>query len=477
MANETAIETSEEFRGEYELTLETWLRRRFSRLCATLFLIEMIVILIWALSLVGDVPPATETQDRTSLLATLALMPLSAAVLGWFYFQVSPGLQARDEIIRSASTMIVVLGIIDLASMLIPGLNDANGLIFIYFLHLVSSLFLPWSPGDSIRPMVPLLAAWIVVKIITSPTIDSPLLAIEIVASPLGLLPGLGVCALRMWHWRRRFRSAAMARGFGLMRREVKQARRIHESLFPAPLHGPGFAFEFEFQPMRDLGGDFIHASRTPEGRVRVVLIDVTGHGLSAAMTVTRLSGELERIIAEQPDIGPAAILVTLNRYAHLVLSQHSIFATAIAAELDPADGTLRTANAGHPPAIVRRRDGKVELLDDHGILLGAVDSEQFDCREARTSLAATELVLLYTDGVTEVRDRNGRLFGVENLAEAMRRKPAPESWVRFITSIVDGHRVGSPEDDVLVATLIHQTDSNPSPSPSGRPPSLEEVP
>ena len=469
MANETAIEKSDEFRGEYELTLETWLRRRFSRLCATLFVIETIGILSWGLLLLSDLPPDSGTPDKSSLLPALALMPLSAGVLGWFYFRVAPKLEARDQIIRSASSMIVALGMIDLASMLIPDLN-ADGLIAIYFLHLVSSLFLPWSPSDSIRPMVPLLAAWIVVKIITSPTIDSPLLAIEIVASPLGLLPGLGVCALRMWHWRRRFRSAAMARGFGVMRREVKQARRIHESLFPEPISGPGFAFEFEFQPMRDLGGDYIHASRTPEGRIRVVLIDVTGHGLSAAMTVTRLSGELERIIAEQPDIGPAAILVTLNRYAHLVLSQHSIFATAIAAELDPADGTLRTANAGHPPAMVRRREGDVELLDDHGILLGAVDSEQFDCTETRTSLAPSELVLLYTDGVTEVRDRNGRLFGVENLAEAMRRKPAPKSWVRFITSIVDGHRVGSPEDDVLVATLAHQADAPPPSSTADQP-------
>ena len=466
MANETAIETSDEFRGEYELTLETWLQRRFSRLCATLFVIELIGIVGWGLVLASELPSDSESVIDPSLLTALPIMPLSAAVLGWFYFRVSPRLQAREEIIRSASTMILVLGLIDLSTMLIPGL-DTDGLIAIYFLHLVSSLFLPWSPSDSIRPMVPLLGIWILVKILTSPAIESPLLAIEIVASPLGLLPGLGVCALRMWHWRRRFRSAAMARGFGVMRREVKQARRIHESLFPTPLRGPGFDFDFDFQPMRDLGGDYIHASRTPEGGIRVVLIDVTGHGLSAAMTVTRLSGELERIIAEDPDIGPGAILVTLNRYAHLVLSQHSIFATAIAAELDPADGTLRTANAGHPPAMVRRGDGGVERLDDHGILLGAVDPAQFDCNETRTTLATGELVLLYTDGVTEVRGRSGGLFGIDNLEEAMMRKPAPKSWVRFITSMVDGYRVGSPEDDVLVATITHTDDPTESISES----------
>ena len=75
---------------------------------------------------------------------------------------------------------------------------------------------------------------------------------------------------------------------------------------------------------------------RTPDGRLRVLLLDVTGHGLAAAMTVTRLSGEIERIIAEQPDIGPAALLQCLNHYTELLLSQHSIFATAVVAEVDP---------------------------------------------------------------------------------------------------------------------------------------------
>lgn len=453
MASESNIESTDEFRGEYELALETWLRRRFSRLCATLFAIEALGIIGWVLMLVARSPTDESAANGSTISPAIALLPLSAGVLGWFYYRVAPRLEAREEIIRAASTMIVILGMIDLIAMVMPDIG-ANGLLGIYFIHLVSSLFLPWSPGDSLRPMVPLLAAWLTIKLITASTVDPALLGLEIVASPLGFLPGLAVCALRMWHWRRRFQTAAMARGFGVLRREVKQARRIHESLFPEPFSGPGFAFEFDFQPMRDLGGDYVHASTTPQGRVRVVLIDVTGHGLSAAMTVTRLSGELERVIAEQPDVGPGAILVALNRYAHLVLSQHSIFATAIAAELDPSDGTVRTANAGHPPAMIRRNDGDVELLDAHGILLGAVGSEDFECTETRSDLVESELVLLYTDGVTEVRNRNGRLFGVENLTEAMRRKPAPRSWVRFITSIVDGHRVGPPEDDVLVASL-----------------------
>ena len=461
MATDPAIETIDEFRGEYELELENWLHRRFRRFCGTLFAIELISLALWVLDLAG-VDETAESFDGggpgsalgpTIVVTTIAA--LSTVVLEWFSFRTAPRLREHDEIVKAASVMIVFLGTLDLVAMVVlDSSSGLGGLVGLYFLHFVSSLFLPWRPADSIRPMIPLLSIWLFVTIVRSADSNSIALAMEILLSPVGLLPGLAVCGLRMWHWRRRFRSAAVARGFGMLRREVKQARRIHESLFPEPIAGEGFRFEFDFQPMQDLGGDFVHASRTPDGRVRVVLIDVTGHGLSAAMTVTRMSGELERLVAEHPDIGPAAVLVALNRYTNLVLSQHSIFATAIAAELDPSDGTLRTANAGHPPGFLRRSDGRVETIEEHGLLLGAVSSDEFECVEHRDRLEPDDVLVLYTDGVTEVRDRNGTLFGVRRLLDALHRRPAPRSWARFVTSLVDAHRIGPPEDDVLVATL-----------------------
>jgi serine phosphatase RsbU (regulator of sigma subunit) len=171
-------------------------------------------------------------------------------------------------------------------------------------------------------------------------------------------------------------------------------------------------------------------------------------------MTVTRLSGEIERILAEDPGLGPAAILQALNRYAHLVLSHHAIFATAVAVELAPADGTRRAATAGHPPPFIRRRDGRVTRLDSTGIILGAVSADEFECGEVRDRLAPGETVLLYTDGATEARDTLGRMLGIERLEEAMRRQPAPRDWSAHVADIVDGHRAGPPEDDILIATL-----------------------
>ncbi|MAD77933.1 MAG: hypothetical protein CMJ51_01005 [Planctomycetaceae bacterium] len=459
MANDPAIETTEEFRGEYELALEKWLRRRFAGLWGTLFAIELALTALWSFTLISRIDEQG-FGAAASISPVRLVPPLSLLVLAWFHFRIMPRLQERNAIIKAATRMIICLGFLDLVATLLPDVAT-TGILGIYFLHLVSSLFLPWRPIESLRPMVPLMVAWLLMRILFIGSGNPVELLIAISVAPLGLIPGLGVCAFRMWTWNRRFRTAALARGFGVLRQEVKQARRIHESLFPSPIEHPDFTFDFVFRPMRDLGGDFIHASDTPTGGIRVVLVDVTGHGLTAAMTVTRLSGEIERVVAEDPNIGPAAILVALNRYANLVLSQHSIFATAIAAELDPADGTLRIANAGHPPAFLRRRDGSTDSIESSGIILGALESDEYECEETRRTLDRDDLLLLYTDGVIETRDRSGSQLGIDRVGEAMKRMPAPPSWTEHLASLADAHRFGPPEDDLLIATLAHHPTSD----------------
>ncbi len=454
----TEIETSEEFQGEYELALAGWLRRRFSVLCATLFAISALSTLMTSLRAVGVWGPEL-IPDPTNPAVWSA--PASAIVVLWFAFKVLPELETRGDLVRAAARMLFIVGSIDLVGFFSLELRGEAGamsaLLEIWFLHLVSSLFLPWSPLDSLRAIVPLVAAWIGFESILNGPADPVGTLLEIVFAPIGLLPGLLACGWRMRRWRRRFRSEAVTQGFLMLRREVKQARAIHESLFPDAIDTGTCAFDFTFRPMRDLGGDYVHASVSPGGRLRTVVIDVTGHGLSAAMTVTRLSGELERILAEDPDLGPAAILQSLNRYVHLVLSHHAIFATAVAVELDPLDGTLRAANAGHPPPFIRRRGGTVERLDSTGIILGAVDADEFECGEVRQQLGSDETVLLYTDGATEARDALGRMLGVERLEDVMRRQPAPRDWSAHVANVVDGHRAGSPEDDILIATLTYR--------------------
>jgi len=244
------------------------------------------------------------------------------------------------------------------------------------------------------------------------------------------------------------------SQGFMELRRELSQARKIHESLFPGPANHEDVQFDLFYRPMRELGGDFVQAWTDPLDRFHVVVIDVTGHGLAAAMTVNRLAGELDRIRAENPLISPSAVLAGLNRYIHLTLARHVIFGTAVAAQLDAHTGRLVVANAGHPAAVLRRRAGGIESRESTAFLLGAIPHSEFTVTEEVTHLAPGDTLLLVTDGVIEARDRRGRVFGESRLREACSRQPAPARWSEFIATQIDQWSGGVLHDDLLIATM-----------------------
>ena len=100
------------------------------------------------------------------------------------------------------------------------------------------------------------------------------------------LIPGLGICSWRLSRHSQQFRREMVGRHFMSMRQELARARNIHESMFPKHYADPHVEFDYTYLPMRELGGDFIHLNVGAQGLVHVVLLDVTGHGLAAALTV-----------------------------------------------------------------------------------------------------------------------------------------------------------------------------------------------
>ena len=245
-----------------------------------------------------------------------------------------------------------------------------------------------------------------------------------------------------------------VTKGFFAMRRELSQARSVQMALFPAAIHRPELDFDYAYQPANEVGGDFIHASVDAKGRLDIVLMDVTGHGLASALTVARLSGEIERLLAEDPDIAPGAVLRALNRYVSLTLSKHSVYLTALAIQVDPAHGTVRYVNAGHPPAWVRRGDGSVERFDSTTFLLGVVPDDEFDAEEREIALGPADTLVLVTDGVHEAPDRAGRQFGLDRIRDAIARMPAGARLAQQLSSAVEQWRGRVGDDDVLVATV-----------------------
>jgi sigma-B regulation protein RsbU (phosphoserine phosphatase) len=276
----------------------------------------------------------------------------------------------------------------------------------------------------------------------------------QIVFGPGVLIPGLAIAAFRLHSFRQAFSARMVGQHFVSMRREFNRARSIHESMFPSPYDDGHVRFEYTYRPMRELGGDFVHLHVGVQGLVHLTLIDVTGHGLAAALTVNRLYGELERIRAESPQAEPGDVLTLLNRYIHLTLARHNIYATGACVTLDPYLGELRWANAGHPSGLLRGANGVIRSLDSTTAMLGAVEDGVFDAAPERLELAPSDTLVLFTDGVFEARNRKGQQFGLERVRDLIRVQPPPRHWPGFIATAVDRYNAGRTEDDVLIAAL-----------------------
>ncbi len=327
--------------------------------------------------------------------------------------------------------------------------------------HLLASLMLPWDPRQAIRPMVPLL-------ILNAATILAftgwpvSVRFIMLTVSALSAVPGSAACILRHSRRTERFKLRFLQNRYGQIRRELTDARRIHESLFPKPHNRGPVRFDYRYEPMRQIGGDYLYAKFSPvqpgaAQALNALLIDVTGHGIAAALTVNRLYGEVERVFAEDPHASPGDVLRALNRYVHLTLANHSIYATALCLRIDPTLGKLEYASGGHPPAFLRAVDGTIDQLPSTSFVLGAVGNDLFDPGQEMRRFGPGDTLVAYTDGAIEARNENGRMLGVAGLERILASAPPAfdGGWASVIVSAVEAHRLGPATDDTLVVEIV----------------------
>jgi len=331
----------------------------------------------------------------------------------------------------------------------------AGGLASILITHLFACLFLPLTPRESMRPVWPLLILNSVMVLLYAPLV---LITFGFVlASPIVVVPGAVICWWRQSRFRSSFTTKLVKKRYGEMKQELTSARQIHESLFPRPIVDGPVRFHYRYAPMRQIGGDYLYA-RSHSGVLTLVIIDVTGHGIGAALTVNRLHGEISREFGEDPDVGPGELLNGINAYLHHTLADHSVYATALCIRIEADRNQLRYASAGHPPAFVRTVDGRIEQLDSTTLVLGACRGDDFVPAEQTVRFGPGDALIAYTDGAQEARNSKGRMFGVSGLRNAVvstgGNGHAPGSWCEALLRLVDEHRYGPIQDDTLVVEV-----------------------
>jgi hypothetical protein len=192
-----------------------------------------------------------------------------------------------------------------------------------------------------------------------------------------------------------------------VMKSEMEAARAVQQVLVPAENQAiPGFRIESMYQPAGEVGGDFFQTLPTPAGGVLLVIGDVSGKGMPAAMTVSLLVGTV-RTLAHYTQ-SPSEILHAMNQ--RMLARSNGGFTTCLVVRLD-ADGTLTMANAGH---LAPYLNGE-ELPIESGLPLGLAADSEYAERSFRVEPESR--LTLMTDGVIEARNARGELFGFERTA------------------------------------------------------------
>ncbi len=220
------------------------------------------------------------------------------------------------------------------------------------------------------------------------------------------------------------------------MKRDLEIAREIQRWLVPAaPPEVAGIDLAFTTRPANTVSGDYYDAIPRAGGRLLLVVADVAGKSIPAALLMATIQASL-RTLAESPaPLGELAL--GLNRYACAHSQGGLRFTTAFLGELEPASGALRYINAGHNPPVLRRAVGGMERLEAGGLPFGVMASARYE--QGATVAAPGDLLVVFTDGVVEAEDERQEEFGeprLLTLVAAMRPASAAEALKEVMVAV-----------------------------------------
>jgi phosphoserine phosphatase RsbU/P len=263
---------------------------------------------------------------------------------------------------------------------------------------------------------------------------------------PLAMLLFAGTLG---WFVLRRARTQESS--FVALTRELELARTIQQSLLPKQMPGiAGIRIEAKYLPMSAVAGDLYEILPLPRGRVLVVLADVSGHGVPAALVASMIKVAVAAE-ADRYDL-PGEMLTGVNRA--LTGKFESAYVTACCFVFDPARNALSYAAAGHPPSLLRRADGRIERLDHGGIVLTLMAAIPYT--SADVPFGPGDRLLIYSDGLTETaRAGSDEFFGDAELSRLLQALAPSHNMLDTVLEARDRWSGGAPlSDDISIVTV-----------------------
>ena len=237
---------------------------------------------------------------------------------------------------------------------------------------------------------------------------------------------------------------------------ELDVASRIQQSVLPSKFLGSDdYTIFGTMQPARNVGGDFFDLISLPDGRIGLLIADVSGKGVPAALFM--MSSRILLKSAARRDVSTSQVLAEVNN----VLSEDNeacMFVTMLYAVYDPNSGELQYTDGGHDPPVIVRADGHAGRLPvTEGLALGVIS--QFEYQQQSYRLSSGDTVILYTDGVTDAMNSEDEILGLDRLLAAFKANPpaSAEEAGKRVLALVNDFAGDVPQfDDTTCLILRH---------------------
>ena len=246
-----------------------------------------------------------------------------------------------------------------------------------------------------------------------------------------------------------------------LVQKEVEQdlklATEVQQAFLPQePPEATGFRVSSYYQAANHIGGDYFDYIHLADGRVAVVVADVVGHGVAAAMFMAKLSAETRFCLASEPDVAKA--IVRLNDSMSLL--QVERFITFLLVVIDSSSETATIVNAGHMPPVLRKEDGSISEPGEEESGLPIAIQDGMDYESVTIKFDVGDIAVMYTDGVNEAMNASDEEFGMERVRTLTSQGGDADVIKDRIVQAVLNHVGSAPPFDDMCLVVIERITS-----------------
>jgi len=200
-----------------------------------------------------------------------------------------------------------------------------------------------------------------------------------------------------------------------MIQRDLKLAEQVQQSLVPLPISNSKIDIGLKHQPMIGVGGDFADIYYDGEQFIYITMIDITGHGITAALLVNRICSEIRSLVRDEFE--PNEILYNLNNFVIDIFHRTGMFLTMFTSKLDLNSNTFTYAGSSHPALILWKQNAeKFQKLSSQNMIIGFEKQPVESFSQDTVQLDSGDRLFFYTDGIIEAENETREQFGIKRL-------------------------------------------------------------